>query len=421
VAPRTIAPAFHTERPSLDRLPTLAVLIAPGDSGNAMPPPPDWVELEDDLHSHDPAGNWRIDPRDSHSALLTGRPGRIGIAMRGTPLPADWLQLALGRNPRLAEDTETTAELRAHSACLTLSCDLDTHAAGPDDTRQIAIAMGLTLLLLARDLHGAGRLAGLANPAHAMLFAPEQLPAFAQTLQAGDVPAPLFIGTAFHATMPGAVSLSTTGLMPFTGFEVEAWNAPGDADTIGERLASVLHHLLKQGPVLRHGDTLGRGAIRTLHGTSRAERPMPGTSLCPRCGWSSERPGPILPALWRCLRWRRLCGGRGVWKEGVVGVKEERCEGITPSRSHDVFRRSGSGARSLRPVYPPAPPKAPQASGRSACGAAKLGARPNPWRNADIKGSARAMALASSPYPPSGHSFLSRLTCGQFPRGARMG
>jgi hypothetical protein len=247
VAPRTIAPAFHTERPSLDRLPTLAVLIAPGDSGNAMPPPPDWVELEDDLHSHDPAGNWRIDPRDSHSALLTGRPGRIGIAMRGTPLPADWLQLALGRNPRLAEDTETAAELRAHSACLTLSCDLDTHAAGPDDTRQIAIAMGLTLLLLARDLHAAGRLAGLANPAHAML-APEQLSAFAQTLQAGDVPAPLFIGTAFHATMPGAVSLSTTGLMPFTGFEVEAWNAPGDADTIGERLASVLHHLLKQGP-----------------------------------------------------------------------------------------------------------------------------------------------------------------------------
>ncbi|WP_343609131.1 DUF4261 domain-containing protein [Novosphingobium sp.] len=297
VAPRTIAPAFHTERPSLDRLPTLAVLIAPGDSGNAMPPPPDWVELEDDLHSHDPAGNWRIDPRDSHSALLTGRPGRIGIAMRGTPLPADWLQLALGRNPRLAEDTETAAELRAHSACLTLSCDLDTHAAGPDDTRQIAIAMGLTLLLLARDLHGAGRLAGLANPAHAMLFAPEQLPAFAQTLQAGDVPAPLFIGTAFHATMPGAVSLSTTGLMPFTGFEVEAWNAPGDADTIGERLASVLRHLLKQGPVLRHGDTLGGGAIRTLHGTSRAERPYAGNKPLPALWleFGEARPYPSRP------------------------------------------------------------------------------------------------------------------------------
>jgi len=121
------------------------------------------------------------------------------------------------------------------------------------------------------------------------------LPAFLQVLDAGELPAPLFIATAFHATTPGSVSLSTTGLMPFTGFEVEAWNAPGDADAIGERLGAVLRHLLRQGPVLRHGDTLGGGAIRALHGTSRAERPYAGDKPLPALWLEFGEARPYLP------------------------------------------------------------------------------------------------------------------------------
>ncbi len=281
---RAITPAFHSEVPRTDRLPTLVALVAPGSDGrNTPPPPPGWAQLGRRLDNLDPAGEWRIDPRDDSAALLTGRPGRIGITMHNAPLPADWLQLALGHSDWPGQPPDTAA-LRWHTACLTLSCDLETSAAGPHDTAQVARTMAAALLLLGQELHAAGRLAALANPAHARLFPPHYLSTLAEALEADEVPAPLFISTAIHATTPGAVSLSTTGLMPFLEHEVEAWNAPGDADALSEKLGKVLRQLLLQESVPRHGDTLGSSPVRVLHATSRAERPYAG--------------GKPIPALW---------------------------------------------------------------------------------------------------------------------------
>ncbi|WP_206242168.1 hypothetical protein [Novosphingobium terrae] len=307
---RAVAPAFHTEVPRTDRLPTLALLIAPGSDGrNTPPPPPGWALLVQHLDALDPDGDWSIDPRDDSAALLTGRPGRIGITLHKAPLPAEWLQLAQGHSDWPGQPPDTAA-LRWHTACLTLTCDLETGAAGPHDTAQVARAMAAALLLLGQDLHSAGRLAALANPAHAKLFPPQYLPNLAETLEADEVPVQLFISTAIHTTTPGAVSLSTTGLMPFLDHEVEAWNAPGDAETLGEKLGKVLRQLLIQEIVPRHGDTLGSSPVRILHGTSRAERPYAGGKPIPALWleFGEARPYPSRPAVSAAAPLRRPGG-----------------------------------------------------------------------------------------------------------------
>lgn len=280
---RPAVPVFHQELPRTDRLPTLLAL----STRAAMPPVEDWSPIAQGLDYADPEGGWRIDPRGEGSALLSGRGARITITPHGQPMPADWIALAAARSFWLPPGADNEA-LRGHAACIAVACEADTVIAGPAATRQIAKAMAVTVLLLAEHLARHGPLAGLANAAHAALYPPAHMEAIAQALSDDEVPIQLFIATAFHATMPGAISLSTAGLAPFVGREVEAWNAPGDVDTVGARLGNVLRYLLLRGPVLRHGDTLGHSpadrAIRVLLGPSRAER--------------SYAPGQVIPALW---------------------------------------------------------------------------------------------------------------------------
>ena len=280
---RAPSPAFHHELPRTDRLPTLLAL----STRAALPAIDDWSTIAQGLDYCDPEGDWRLDPRGDGGAVLSGRGGRITITPHAHPMPAEWVALAASHSFWLTPGAETQA-LRHHAACLAVGCEIDTMLAGPAATRQIAKAMAMTTLLLAQDLARVGALAGLATPAHAMLYPPAAMDTIAQALSDDDVPAHLFIATAFHATTPGAISLSTAGLMPFIGREVEAWNAPGDVETIGARLGNVLRHLLMRGPVLRHGDTLGNApaerAVRVLLGPSRAQRPY--------------APGQAIPALW---------------------------------------------------------------------------------------------------------------------------
>lgn len=279
---RPVAPAFHSELPRTDRLPTLLALLAPGTRISL-----DWPTIAQGLDYCDPDGDWRVDPRGDGGATLSGRHGRIAITPHAQPMPADWLGLAIGRSFWLPTGAPVDT-LRQHIACLAVASDSDTTTLGPIPTRQLAKAMSMALLLIAQDLARDGHLSGLANAAHATLYAPSQMEAFARAMAEDEVPIPLFVATAFHATTPGAISLSTAGLMPFVGREVEAWNAPGDIDSVGDRLSNVLRYLLSEGPVLRHGDTLGTSpgdrGIRVLMGTSRADRPYAG--------------GQPIPALW---------------------------------------------------------------------------------------------------------------------------
>jgi hypothetical protein len=247
---------------------------------------PDWVTIGEGADYCDPGGNWRVEPRGDGGALLIGRGGRITVTPDTRPMAADWFASALERSFWLQGGQGEA--LRAHVACMTIGCDIDTTAAGALATRQIAKVMTMVLLLLAQGMEGPGHLVGLGNVAHAALFPPRHMETFAQALSDDEVPVQLFIATAFHATTPGAISMSTAGLMPFVGSEVEAWNAPGDVTLVGERLGNVLRYLLMQGPVLRHGDTLGHSsgdrAIRVLMGPSRAQRPY--------------AQGQTIPALW---------------------------------------------------------------------------------------------------------------------------
>lgn len=238
-------------------------------------------------------------------------------------MPADWFDSALERSFWLQGGQGEA--LRSHAACMTVGCDVETTAAGGLATRQIAKVMTMVTLLLAQGLEGAGHLAGLGNIAHAALFPPRHMETFAQALSDDEVPVQLFIATAFHATTPGAISLSTAGLMPFVGSEVEAWNAPGDVTLIGERLGNVLRYLLMEGPVLRHGDTLGHStgdrAIRVLMGPSRAQRPY--------------APGQTIPALWL-----EFGGARPYPMRAPSG-------GMEPAMSAGIRRRGGFGRKGL--------------------------------------------------------------------------
>jgi hypothetical protein len=281
---RPPAPGFHSELPRTDRLPTLLAL----STTRPLPPIEDWTTIAQGLDYCDPEGGWRVDPRGDGGAWLSGRGGRITVAPHAQPMPAEWIALAANHSFWLVPGAAETLALRGHGACLAIGCEIDTVLAGPAAARQIAKAMAMTLLLVAQHLARAGVLAGLACPAHATLYPPGHAEVMAQALTDDEVPVQIFVATAFHATTPGAISLSTAGLMPFVGREVEAWNAPGDVETIGARLGNVLRYLLMRGPVLRHGDTLGNSpadrAVRVLMGPSRAERPY--------------AMGQTIPALW---------------------------------------------------------------------------------------------------------------------------
>jgi octaprenyl-diphosphate synthase len=132
-------------------------------------------------------------------------------------------------------------------------------------------------------------------------------------------------------------------------------------------------------------DTVSATRERARHFAQRAIDALPGS-----------------PPARLALRWaRRLCS------RFLAGIKLKENAGGYPSRSHNVFRRGGGGAELVRLGSPPAQLGAPQAFQSliprcpivPACGAASCAPWPNPWRNVDIKGSARAMALASSLSP----------------------
>jgi hypothetical protein len=64
-----------------------------------------------------------------------------------------------------------------------------------------------------------------------------------------------------------------------------------------------------------------------------------------------------------CARFTHLMRPRDLAAgEALVGFKGREDARGYPSRSHDVFRRAGSGAEMMRLNSPPALPKAPQAA-----------------------------------------------------------
>ena len=262
--PFATPPAYAHESPSAGRLPTLVLLFT-------RPPQIDWAALGEGLRLADPAGDWSVQGADG-AGEARGVDAALRLCTQATPMPAWLVEPALDRS-FWVRGGDALSDLRRHRVTLTITPVINCAAAGPDATRAVAKAMVMALALLARN----GPCAGVYNAATAAIFTAEDLDRLVAPLGMGEVSIPLFIWTAFHATAKDAVSLSTAGMMPFIGMEVEAWNAPGDLDYVGEKLNGVLRYLLLNGPVIAHGDSIGESegdySLRCFLGDSRAERP----------------------------------------------------------------------------------------------------------------------------------------------------
>ena len=267
-------PAYANDSPSAGRLPTLVALFA-------RAPIIDWARLGGALRLVDPEGNWSIQG-EGLAAHARAVDAGLRIVVEEAPVPAWLIEPALDRSYWITAG-EGLAALRRHRISVVITPEINCAAAGPDATRAAAKAMTMALAMLVR----CGPCAGVYNAATGTLFPAGGLEALLAPLDAGEIPVGLFVWSALHSVTPNAVALSTVGMMPFVGMEVEAWNAPGDLDYVAGKVSGVLRYLLIHGPVIGHGDTFGqREEDRTLRcflGDSRAAR--------------SYSPGAPLPAL----------------------------------------------------------------------------------------------------------------------------
>jgi hypothetical protein len=162
--------------------------------------------------------------------------------------------------------------LAGQTCSLIVTCDLDTRAAPFEDVRETAKVVTLLLGLLTRT---PGCLALLNNGVHTLLN-PSAVQSQTSHLHKNQIPLMLWTWTAPDSMVKDSVSLTTGGLLPFLGYELEVWNAPGDPQWIADKLAGLMNYLLHVGPVVKDGDSFGETkgdrSIRGFFGTTRAQR-----------------------------------------------------------------------------------------------------------------------------------------------------
>ncbi|AIT80961.1 hypothetical protein JI59_14815 [Novosphingobium pentaromativorans US6-1] len=247
---QSLPPPFFRELPRRDRLPTIVPLFA------AHRLDIDWDMLAEGLASIDDEGEWQVAAQGPDRGRITGRGCAISISHAPAPLPAWMVERALYRS-FWCEPGEGLRNLRRHAGHAVIACDLDTEVGEFVDIRQSAKVMAMVLAVVAQGALAQEAFCGVYLPAHSCAYTAGDLPALVSPLANDEVPMRLFLWTAFHSTEADAVSLSTAGMLPFVGREVEAWNAPGTLDFVAEKLNEVMRYLLIEGPVIRHGDTFG--------------------------------------------------------------------------------------------------------------------------------------------------------------------
>jgi len=121
------------------------------------------------------------------------------------------------------------------------------------------------------------------NGVNGTLFTPDSVMQDLGFVARGQVPVMFWIFNALHDLTDGNVSMSTGGLAPFLGYELEFWNAPRSKEVVVEQLNGVLNYLLAMGPIIQSGQTIGMsGGAETLRcdfGPSRTERNAPTTAI----------------------------------------------------------------------------------------------------------------------------------------------
>ncbi len=254
-------PSYAEEEPRADRLPTFVLALA-------HPIDFDWQPLMK-LDQFDGDGNWQVQPGPKGFGTLTGRGATIRVEASPDPIPRYMLENALARSFWL----EGGSQILAGQTCsLIVTCDLDTRATPFEDVRETAKVMTLLLGLLTRT---PGCLALLNNGVHTLLD-PAAVQSQTGHLHKNQIPLMLWTWTAPDSMVKDSVSLTTGGLLPFLGYELEVWNAPGDPQWIADKLGGLMNYLLHVGPVVKDGDSFGETkgdkSIRGFFGTTRAQR-----------------------------------------------------------------------------------------------------------------------------------------------------
>lgn len=114
------------------------------------------------------------------------------------------------------------------------------------------------------------------NGVNGTLFTPASVQRDLGFVAKNQVPLAFWTYSALHSLTDGDVSITTGGMAPFVGYELEIWHAPRPAQVVNDQLNTVSNYLLFSGPVIRAGQTLSlRGdgqVLRCEFGPSRAQR-----------------------------------------------------------------------------------------------------------------------------------------------------
>ena len=262
-------PDYAEEKPRADRLPTFVIALR-GPLGL------NWAELADHFARFDAPAGWTLASAANGGAVISGRGGTIEATFVEGPVPRYCVEDALSRSFWFQGGGAAFADMSAH---LVIRCTLDTRAAPYEDVRETASLASLLIGLAARDPQAIA----VFNMGVGMVLTAEDAFSATGALVRGELPVRLWTWTAPHSLVDQAVSLSTGGMLPFLGYELEVWNAPHGADFVADKLSRIIIYLLNAGPIVTNGNSFGEKpgdrSIRGFFGDSKAGRAEPTQAL----------------------------------------------------------------------------------------------------------------------------------------------
>lgn len=174
-------------------------------------------------------------------------------------------------------------------------------ATGTPNSWQNAVLMAKAGSLIAASLvQSNASITGVWNGVNGTLFTPASVVRDLGIIADGEVPLMFWVFNGLHSLTAGDVSMTTGGLAPFVGYEIEIWHAPLTAEVVVEKLNGLLKYLLASGPVINDGDTIGADdaeRITCRFGPSRDDRPQPVTAMFLTFG-AAVAPKPSLRQRW---------------------------------------------------------------------------------------------------------------------------
>lgn len=280
-AARTMIPAFSAPKAARDDCE--GRVLAPMLVMHERTLSAHWPQIEEFAQTLDPDGDWKHTAAQG-ADIMAGRGVHVLAIRQDGPVPSQFIDDALTRSFWHQGGRATLA----HRLHVSVGCVLDTSKADYVTVRQVAKVISLIVGMLSK-LPGA---VGVLNTEVGAVYTADMAAGFLGPLANDEIPVQLWTWTKPHSIEDGNICLSTSGLTPFLGHELETWNAPLTRDEALEQVSDLIRYLLNNGPVIGHGDTAGRTkgdkAIRCFLGDSRTERGKPTKALVLEFGEPGE-------------------------------------------------------------------------------------------------------------------------------------